>query len=79
MTYLNVGVKGLNSKLHTVLHGIVKTQCVKKSQSHIKMLNTRSLHIYMNKTQDIKIVDYVLTVMGARLSEIFVDVYLERV
>ena len=46
MTYLNVGVKGLNSKLHTVLHGIVKTQCVKKSQSHIKMLNTRSLHIY---------------------------------
>ena len=50
MTYLNVGVKGLNSKLHPALQGIVTTQCVKKSRSHIKML-TQDLYTYEQKSR----------------------------
>ena len=38
MSYLNVGTKGLNGRLHPALQGVHKPQDVSKMRAHIKML-----------------------------------------
>ena len=50
MKYLNVSLYGLSSRLHPALSGLVTTDEVKKSRSHIKML-IGDLYTYQTKSE----------------------------